>query len=308
MSFSTGSSPRACSSQEPRDELVRIRVALDRRPQRLAAREPLHAEGELRHADAERDARAAGAEAVQRLQEHVGDRRRLDRARRPAARVVAHRLDDVVDLGSSATVAPSSAASCRRPGPGRRRRSSATPSARAAITAGRPTPPAPNTTSDERSSSSSTFMTVPAPVCTLQPNGAATLRSTSPPDHDHVVLVRERMGGEARLPEEGPVHRAAVRRQRRRPVGADAARVERREPRAVVRPAGGALGTGAAAPVAHDDGVARPDAFDAVADLLDDAGALVPEHDGIAPAFPAIRGQSSPHASRPCGRSRRRRA
>ena len=24
-------------------------------------------------------------------------------------------------------------------------------------------------------------MTVPAPVCTLQPNGAATLRSTSPP-------------------------------------------------------------------------------------------------------------------------------
>ena len=64
----------------------------------LPRAEPLHAEGELRHADAERDARAAGAEAVQRLQENVDDRRRLDRAGRPAARVVPHRFDHVVDL------------------------------------------------------------------------------------------------------------------------------------------------------------------------------------------------------------------
>ena len=93
-------------------------------------------------------------------------------------------------------------------------------------------------------------------------------------------------------PKKRPVHGAAVRAHGRRPVRADAARVERREPRAVVRMAGGALRTCAAAPVAHHDGVAGPDAFDAVADRLDDAGALVPEHDRIAPGVPRMRGQS----------------
>jgi hypothetical protein len=50
--------------------------------------------------------------------------------------------------------------------------------------------------------------------------------------------------------------------------------------------AGRALGTRAAAAVAHHDGVARPDPCHAVADLLDDAGALVPEHDRIALLVP----------------------
>ena len=122
-------------------------------------------------------------------------------------------------------------------------------------------------------------MTVPAPGLHAAAERRRHAQVDVAADHDHVVLVRERMRGEARLPEEGPVHGAAVRLHGRRPVGADAARIERGEPRAVERPAGGALGTRATAPVAHDDGVARPDPLHAFADPLDDAGALVPEHD-----------------------------
>ena len=58
---------------------------------------------------------------------------------------------------------------------------------------------------------------------------------------------------------------------------------------------GGAVGTGAAAPVAHHDRVARPDPLDGVADPLDDAGALVPEHDGIAPGVPRKARPELPH-------------
>ena len=56
-----------------------------------------------------------------------------------------------------------------------------TPEAVAAITADSPTPPAPNTTSEASGGGASTLSTVPAPVCTPQPSGAATPRSISSP-------------------------------------------------------------------------------------------------------------------------------
>jgi hypothetical protein len=103
-------------------------------------------------------------------------------------------------------------------------------------------------------------------------------------DDDHVVLIRKSMRSEARLSEEGCVDRSAARVQSRRTIRAGAARIEHREVPAVVRIAGGALGTRAAAPVAHDDTVAAPDPLDVGADRLDHAGTLVPEHGRIAPA------------------------
>jgi hypothetical protein len=78
-------------------------------------------------------------------------------------------------------VAPSSAASWRRLATGSTATIVPTPEAKAAITADSPTPPAPNTTSDDSGGGASTFSTVPAPVCTPQPSGAATARSISSP-------------------------------------------------------------------------------------------------------------------------------
>ena len=222
--------------------------------------EPLHAEGELRHADAERDARAAGAEAVQRL---AGARRRSRSSRsrssrrRPCGRGPPRRRRR--PRGSRAAVAPSSTASCRRPATG-----STTTIARDAERPRRHhrrQPHAARAEHDERGALVELEHVHDGAGARL--HAAAERRRHAQvdvaADHDHVVLVRERMRGEARLPEEGPVHGAAVRLHGRRPVGADAAGIERGEPRAIERPAGGALRTRAAAPVAHDDGVARPD-------------------------------------------------
>ena len=261
ISVSTGSCPRACRSRsagmsscgsESPSIVVRSDLPRASRSDR-EARTPACRRRARRTSRVHRGSRAPAA---------ARRRSRSSRSTRVAPPPVWSRtdFDDVlgrrVDGDRRAQLRARSAGGSR---PDRRRRSSRRRARVAAITADRPTPPAPNTASDD-------VLVELEHVhdgARTRLHAAAERRGDAQVgvrfDDDRVVFVGERMGREARLPEERPVHRSAVGVQRRRPVGARPARVQGREVHAVVRPAGDALGACATAAVAQHDAVAGPD-------------------------------------------------
>ena len=155
-----------------------------------------------------------------------------------------------------------------------------------------PTPPQPITAALSPIRGRATLRTAPMPVTAPQPSSAACQSGTLGGQRDdaaggHDGALGEARDGEAMLQggavgqrqARGAVHeRAAEAGIARRPA-------ERRPPRPACA-AGAARGDHA-----EHDAVARRDVDDALADLLDGAGALVPEHHRPAPGAEAAGGE-----------------
>ena len=146
---------------------------------------------------------------------------------------------------------------------------------RAPWTIDSPTPPTPNTATVWPGSIPALRIAAPIPVRTPQPISAGAVERNIRVDAHDRILVQQHLFGIARNADELAKRFAVLRQARRCAVGPrdDAAGAQ-------IRMAGQALRAGAAEPgQAGDDMVAGPHAGHVVADRLDDAGALVAEHD-----------------------------
>ena len=152
---------------------------------------------------------------------------------------------------------------------------------RAAITAARPTEPAPKTAMLDPARTASEFITVPAPVCKPQPNGASNCKRQRLGHFHQIAHRRQSVGGKGGLAKEVAAHAAA---QRVGPVQTGEAKVRFPEPLAARRVTVPARPTVPAGLVGEHHVVAGLDSLHRLADSFHHTGAFVAQHDGAGTA------------------------